>query len=152
MATKPQDFTKILQDMWGSMPVDTSKFQDGFKAQAALNEKFAKVALDAAEKSAEITSKWTKDAIAKIGTLATKKDEPAGYAKALSDFASSSAEVAAENLAAFAEVAKKVQMETVELMLAAGKDFQEDASAAVKKATDEVTAAAKKATSAAAPK
>jgi hypothetical protein len=55
----------------------------------------------------------------------------------------------AENMAAFAEVAKKVQMETVELMLAAGKDFSEDATAAVKKATNEVTTAAKKAAAAA---
>jgi hypothetical protein len=51
-------------------------------------------------------------------------------------------------MAAYAEVAKKVQMETVELMLAAGKDFSEDASAAVKKATTEVTTAAKKAAAA----
>ena len=58
-------------------------------------------------------------------------------------------EVAAENMAAFAEIAKKVQMDTVELMMAAGKDMSEDATAAVKKATAEVTAAAKKATAAA---
>ena len=50
--------------------------------------------------------------------------------------------------AAFAEVAKKVQMETVELMMAAGKEASEEASAAVKKATAEVTTAAKKAASA----
>jgi len=37
-------------------------------------------------------------------------------------------------------------MDTVELMMAAGKDFQEDASKVVKKATDDMTAAAKKAT------
>ena len=59
------------------------------------------------------------------------------------------AEVAAENMAAFAEVAKKVQMETVELFLAAGKTIQEDAASAVKKAADDVTAATKKATAAA---
>ena len=46
-------------------------------------------------------------------------------------------------MAAFAEVAKKVQMETVELMLAAGKDFGDDAQAAVKKASDGVAKAAK---------
>lgn len=146
---KTQDFTKIMQDMLASMPVDASKFQDTFKAQAALGEKMTKVALDAAEKSTEVSSKWAKDAIAKVGTLAAKKEEPADYAKAVSDFASASAEMAAENLAAFAEIAKKVQMETVELMLAAGKDFSEDATAAVKKATEEVTANVKKATSAA---
>ncbi|MBW0158842.1 Phasin [Sedimentimonas flavescens] len=144
---KTQDFTKIVQDMMSSIPVDTSKYQEALKSQAALGEKMTKVALDAAEKSTEISSKWAKDTIAKVGTLAKTKEEPAEYAKAVSDFASAAAEMAAENLAAFAEVAKKVQMETVELMLAAGKDLQEDATAAVKKATEEVTAAAKKATS-----
>ncbi|MDF1620217.1 Phasin [Pseudothioclava nitratireducens] len=145
---KTQDFTKIMQDMMASFPMDTAKFQEGFKSQAALGEKMSKVALDAAEKSTEISAKWAKDTIAKVGSLSKTKEEPGEYAKAVSDFASASAEMAAENLAAFAEVAKKVQMETVELMLAAGKDFSEDATAAVKKATDEVTAAAKKATSA----
>ena len=57
--------------------------------------------------------------------------------------------MAAENLAAFAEVAKKVQMDTVELMMAAGKDASSEASAVVKKATAEVTAAAKKVATAA---
>ena len=52
--------------------------------------------------------------------------------------------MSAESLAAFAEVAKKVQMETVELMLAAGKELGSDASKAVKKAAAEVSAAAEK--------
>ena len=52
-------------------------------------------------------------------------------------------------MAAFAEVAKKVQMDTVELMLAAGKDMGEEATAAVKKATDEVSKATKKVSEAA---
>ncbi len=145
---KAQDFTKVVQDMMASLSMDASKFQDAFKAQAALGEKMTKVALDAAEKSTELSSKWAKDALTKVGTLAKTKEEPADYAKAVSDFASAAAEMAAENLAAFAEIAKKVQMETVELMLAAGKDASEEATAAVKKATEEVTAAAKKATAA----
>ena len=99
---KTQDFTKMMQDMMASMPIDASKFQDAFKSQAALGEKMAKVALDAAEKSTEISSKWAKDTLSKVGSLATKKEEPADYAKAVSDFASASAEMAAENLAAFA--------------------------------------------------
>ncbi len=48
-------------------------------------------------------------------------------------------------MSAFAEIAKKMQMDTVELLMAAGKDITEDATKAVKKATDEVTTAAKKA-------
>jgi hypothetical protein len=114
-----------------------------------MAEKLSKVALEAAEKSTEITSKWTKDTLARMAHVSKAKSDPADYSKAASDFASAAAELTAENLAAFAEVAKKVQVETVELMLAAGKDFSEDATAAVKKATDEVTAVAKKAAAAA---
>jgi hypothetical protein len=147
--TKTPDFAKTMQDMMASFPVDASAFQNAFKTQAAFAEKFSKVALEAAEKSTEISAKWAKDALAKAGDVAKAKSEPADYSKAVSTFASTAAEMAAENMAAFAEVAKKVQMETVELMLAAGKDMSEDATAVVKKATADVTTAAKKAAAAA---
>ncbi|AKO97387.1 MAG: phasin family protein [Marinovum algicola] len=145
-AAKAQDVTALLKDMMGAFPVDTSALEDAFKTQATLNEKLSGVALEAAEKSTEISSKWTKDTLAKLAELSKAKSEPADYAKAMTDFASAQAEVAAENVAAFAEIAKKVQMETVELMMAAGKEFSEEASAAVKKATSDATAATKKAT------
>lgn len=146
---KAQDFNSVIKDMMGSFPVDTSSFQEAFKAQAAFGEKMTKVALDAAKKSAEISNKWTKEAISQTGDVAKVKEDPADYGKSVSDFASTQAELVSENLAAFAEVAKKVQMDTVELVLAASKDISEDASAAVKKATADVTTAAKKATASA---
>ena len=142
---KTQDITAVMKDMMGAFPVDTKAMEDAFKTTATLNEKLSSVAMEAAEKSADLSSKWTKDTIAKFSEMAKAKAEPADYAKAMTDFASASAEVAAENMAAFAEIAKKVQMETVELMMAAGKDMQEDATAAVKKATNEATVAVKKA-------
>ena len=143
------DYTKLMKDMMGSFPVDMSSMQEVFKTQAALGEKFSKVALEAADKSAAISTKWTKETLAKVGTASTVKEDPADYSQAMTDFASAQAELASENMAAFAEVAKKVQMETIELMMAAGKDISEDASAAVKKATADVTKAAKKATASA---
>ncbi|AWB47736.1 Phasin [Gemmobacter aquarius] len=146
---KPTDFTKVMQDMMASFPVDSSAMQNAFKTQAAMAEKLSKVALEAAEKSTEITSKWAKDTLAKLADVSKAKTEVTDYTKSATDFASAAAEMAAENMAAFAEVAKKVQMETVELVLAAGKDMSEDATAAVKKATTDVTTAAKKAAAAA---
>jgi len=146
--TTNTDYTKMMQDMMASFPMDASAMQEAFKTQAALGEKMSKVALEAAEKSTEISSKWTRDTIAKMTEVTKLKDEPTDYTKAMTDYASAQAEMTAEMMAAYAEVAKKVQMETVELMLAAGKDFSEDASAAVKKATSEVTSAAKKAAAA----
>jgi len=133
----------------GAFPMDTKALEDAFKHQADLNEKFSGVALSAAEQSAEISSKWTKETLSRMNDMSKAKSEPADYAKAVTDFASSNAEVAAENMAAFAEIAKKVQMETVDLMMASGKSMQDDASKAVKKATDDVSAAAKKASASA---
>ncbi|MCR9113357.1 MAG: phasin, PhaP [Rhodobacteraceae bacterium] len=146
---KAQDFNAMMKDVMGAFPVDTKAMEDAIKNQAALNEKLSGLALEAAEKSAEISSKWTKETLAKMTEVTKAKAEPADYAKAMTDFASANAEVAAENMAAFAEVAKKIQMDTVELLMAAGKDMQEETAKAVKKATDEVTTAAKKASSAA---
>ncbi|MEP3295836.1 MAG: phasin family protein [Pseudoruegeria sp.] len=148
--TNTQDFTKMMQDMMASFPVDTKAFEDAYKTTTELNEKFTNVALEAADKSAEISSKWTKDTIARLGSVSAAKTDVADYGKALTDFASASAETASENMAAFAEVAKKVQMETVELMMASGKNLSEDATAAVKKATTEATKATKTAVKAAA--
>lgn len=147
--TKTTDFTKVMQDMMASFPVDASAFQNAFKTQANYGEKLAAVALAAAEKSTELSAKWAKDSLAKLADASKAKAEPAEYGKAASDFATSAAEMAAENLAAFAEIAKKVQMDTVELMLAAGKNASEEASAAVKKATADVSAQVKKAAAAA---
>jgi hypothetical protein len=145
---KAQDMNTMMKDIMGAFPVDTKVMEDAFKNQAALNEKLSGVALDAAEKSAEISSKWTKETLAKLNDMSKAKSDPADYAKAMTDFASASAEVAAENMAAFAEVAKKVQAETVELLMAAGKDMQEESAKAVKKASEEMTSAAKKAATA----
>ncbi len=145
MATN--DFTKMMQDMMGAMPMDTKAMQDMFKSQAAFGERMSKVVLEAAEKSAEVSNKWTKETLARVGEVATVKPEPTDYAKSMSDFASTSAETAAEHLAAYAEIAKRVQMDTIELMMAAGKDMSADATAAVQKATADMTEAAKKATS-----
>lgn len=142
---KTQDITTMMKDMMGAFPVDTAAMEGAFKTGASLNEKLSGVALEAAGKSADLSSKWTKDAITKLSDVSKAKSEPADYAKAFTDYASASVEVAAEHMAAFAEIAKKAQMDTVELMMAAGKDFTEDATAAVKKATDDMTSVAKKA-------
>ncbi len=145
MATKTTDYSKVMQDMMGAFPVDMTSMQDAFKNQASLSDKMSKVAFEAANSSTEISTKWTKETLAKLSSVTEAKDDVADYGKAMTDFASAQAEMTSEAMSAFAEVAKKVQMETVELMLAAGKTMQEDATAAVKKASDDVTAATKKA-------
>lgn len=130
-----QDLTKMMQDMMGSFPVDTSAMQDAFRTQAQLAERLSRVALDAAEQSTEISSSWTRETLAKLREVATVKDEPADYSKAVTQLTSAQAETTAETMARFAEVAKKLQMETVELMLAAGKELAEDTAEQTRAAT-----------------
>lgn len=146
---KTPDFAKTFQDMMANFPIDTSSFQDAFKSQGLLGEKLARVALSAAERSTDISARWAKDTIARMGELAVVKHEPTDYAKSLSDFASASAEVAAEHMAAFAEVAKKVQMDTVDLMLTAGKDVAAEARTVTESVVRDNQMAVKKAAAAA---
>ena len=144
--TKTQDYTAMMNDMLKAFPVDTKAVEEMFKNQSALAEKMSAVALDAAQKSTDLSAKWALDTLSKVEVVTKAKDEPADYAKSMTDFVQATAEATAEHMASFAEIAKKVQSETMELMLAAGKDVSEDMTAAAKKATAEVTAAAKKAT------
>lgn len=142
--TKSQDFSAIFKDMMGSFPVDTTAMEDAFKSQSSLTEKMSAVALDAANKSTALSAKWTTDTFGRFQSVASAKAEPADYAKSMSDFATASAETASEHMAAFAEIAKKVQSQTMELVMAAGKDMSEEMSTAAQKATTDVTAAVKK--------
>ena len=123
---KQLDMSNLMQDFFAAFPIDVNAFQDASKNSVALN---------AAEKSAEISNIWTKQTLAKLNDLSKNPVEPSDYSKSLTDFASAQAEVAAENIAAYVEVAKKVQMDTVEVMMAAGKDLSEEASEAMKTAT-----------------
>ncbi|MFN2307001.1 MAG: phasin family protein [Paracoccaceae bacterium] len=143
---KTQDFTAAFKDVMGSFPVDTKAMEEMFKSQTTLAEKMSTVSIDAAQKSTELSAKWAQDTLGKMQALTAAKTEPADYAKSMTDFASASAEAAAEHMAAFAEIAKSVQTQTLELMMAAGKDMSEDMTKAAKKATDDMSAAAKKAT------
>jgi len=140
------DYAQMVKDAMSNFPVDTSSFENLAKSQAALAEKMSAVAIEAAQKSTDLSARWMQDTLAKLSSVTTAKTEPADYAKSVTDFMSASAEAAAEHMAAYAEIAKKVQAETLELMLAAGKDMSEDVTAVARKAGEDMTAAARKAT------
>ncbi|MBB1492828.1 MULTISPECIES: Phasin [unclassified Paracoccus (in: a-proteobacteria)] len=146
---KTPDFTKTFQDMMANFPVDTSSMSEAFKTQAQLSERMTRVALQAAERSTEISAAWAKDTLSRMGELTTSKEQPGDYAKAMSDFASAAAELAAEHMAAYAEVAKKVQMDTVDLLMNAGKEVQADAQRMAQTATSNLQNVARQAQDAA---
>lgn len=108
-------------DFMSAMPADFA-MPASMRQGAELGEKLSKAALMAAEQSAAIASAWTKDMLTKLGEASKAKEDPADYSKAAGDFATASFQTASENIVAFAEVAKHLQMETIEIVLAAGQD------------------------------
>jgi hypothetical protein len=143
------DYAQMLKDMMGNFPVDTSSVENLAKSQAALAEKMSSVAIEAAQKSTDLSARWMQDTLSKLSGMTAAKAEPADYAKSVTDFMTQSAESAAEHMAAYADIAKRVQTETLELLMAAGKDMTEDMTAAARKAGTEMTKVAQNATTAA---
>ena len=138
------DFAQTMKGFAGAFPVDAKTAADAFKAHAAFGEKMSALMLQAAERSADISGKWTKETLARISDMAKLREDPAECARAVADFATASAETATENLAAYADVAKTAQLEGVELVISAGRDVQESAAATLRKATDEAAKTAAK--------
>ncbi|MDE0967915.1 MAG: phasin family protein [Octadecabacter sp.] len=146
MVANTQDFTAVMKDFMGSFPVDTKTVEDAIKTQSSLNEKLSAVSLTAAQKSTDLSAKWAQEALTKMTTFSSAKTDPADYMKSVSNFASESAEAAAEHMASFAEIAKSVQTEALELMMAVGKNISTDISSVANKATVDPTTSAKKST------
>ena len=119
--TKVQDFTKVFTDMASQFPTDVDAFNDAFRKSADLGEKISAVALEAARSNADITGKWTTETLDRLGEISVSGKDTADHAKSMNDFASASIESATGHIVAYSEVAKKAQMETVELLLSAGK-------------------------------
>lgn len=126
------DFTKAFEKAFASVPAN---YDEAFKTMTSYGQKFSEIALEATKKNLEVAEKWNKETLANAEKMIKVQDEASDYAKAATEFATAQAQAAPEHVAAFAEVAKKAQMETVDLMMAAGKDMQNEASKAAKKAT-----------------
>ncbi len=119
--TKAQDITQVFAKMASQFPMDAGALNDTFRKSADLGEKVSAIALEAARSNADITSKWTTGTLDRIGEISVSETDTSDYAKAASEFASASLELATEHLVAYSEVVKKAQMETVELLLNTGK-------------------------------
>ena len=133
--TKTNDLTATFKDAMAAFPIDASAAEGAFKTTADLNEKISTVALTAAKDSTEISTKWAQDTLKGLSDVSKAKSQPTDYTQALTDFVSDYSKAATEHMTAFAEIAKKAQADTLELMTAAGKTFSEDATSALKSAT-----------------
>ena len=129
------DYTAFFQDMMSGKGFDMPAANDMFGAMTAYQAKLNKIALDAAEKNAELSYGWMKDTLSKMEVFAQPKGDPSEMAKSAAEAMTSAMRAAPEHMSKFAEVAKQAQTDTVEVMMDAGKNMQGEAVAAAKKAT-----------------
>ena len=76
---KQLDMTGLMQDFFAAFPIDVNAFQDVSKNSVVLGEKLTSVALNAAEKSAEISNTWTKQTLAKLNDLSKNPVDHVDY-------------------------------------------------------------------------
>ena len=141
------DMNKFYKDFMASLPMDTSVFDDAIKKQTEINEKYYDLFLKVAENSAAVSYKWASDTITKMQEAPKYDGDLSGYAKSIGDIVSAQADVTTENLAAYVEIAKKAQIDSVSLFLSSANEVQKETAAVVKKAANEINPAKKKASS-----
>lgn len=130
------DFTKAFENLFSA--ADFSNINDAFKNSAEFNSKLGAIAIEAAEKNAELTQEWTKETLSKFEEMTKTSKDPADYTKFITEFTAEQTKATTDRVSAFAEVAQKAQMETIELFMNAGKKAQTKAQTAVKRATKKV--------------
>jgi hypothetical protein len=137
------DYTAFFQDLMSGKAFDMPAANDVFGTMTAYQAKMNRIALETAEKNAELSYGWMKETLTKMEAFTDSKQDPSELAKTSADVLSSAMRSAPEHVAKFAEVAKQAQTDTVELVMEAGKDLQGEAVAAAKKASAKATKAAK---------
>lgn len=128
-----EEFTKAFQSMFQNIPgMDLEALNAPAKDIAEFNTKLNAIALETAKKNVELSTKWTQDVLADITGLNKPQETPADYASAASEVSAAQLKGAPERISQFAEVAKKAQVDAVELVMNTTKAMQAKATEAAK--------------------
>ena len=127
-----EDYTKNFEKMMSQSPI---KIDEAMKSIMDYNSKFGKIALDTVKKNTELSQTWAKESLSALDPIVKSTEKPEDFMKIATDYMSSQTQSTPKHIAEFAEVAKKAQLETIDLMMKAGKDAQEELSSVTKKAT-----------------
>ena len=127
-----EDYGKNFEKMMSQSPI---KFDEAMKTAMDYNSKLGKIALDTVKKNSELSQAWAKESLSALDPFVKSTEKPEDFMKIATDYMSSQTQSTPKHIAEFAEVAKKAQLETIDLMMKAGKDAQEELSSVTKKAT-----------------
>jgi len=117
------DYAKTMEKFVTASPFEMA---ESLKPLADYQTKLSQIAFDSAKKNIEISQTWMNETIAALDGFAKPFEKPADLAAASTEFAKAQVEAAPKHLASMADVAKKAQVDTAEIILKAGKDVQKN--------------------------
>ena len=126
------DYKKNFEEMFSKSPIN---LEDFYKSINDYNSKFSKIAFDTFKKNVEVSQAWTKETLSGMDKFVKQQGKPEDYAKVASDFVTEQAQTSPKYMAELAEIAKKNQLDTIELFMQVGKEAKEEMNKAAKKAT-----------------
>ena len=101
-----------------------------------FNSKLSKIALDTIKKSAELSQDWSKETLNSLETFTKTHKNPSDYSKVINDFVTQQTQSSPKHIAEFAEIAKKAQLDTIDLYMSAGKEMNEEMTKTAKKTSN----------------
>ena len=126
------DYKKNFEEMFSKSPIN---LEDFYKSANEYNSKFSKIAFDTFKKNVEVSQDWTKETIGGMDKLVKPQSKPEDYVKVATDFVTEQAQTSPKYMSEFAEIAKKTQLDTIELFMQVGKEAKEEMNKVAKKAT-----------------
>ncbi len=128
-----EQFAKFMPDFANAAPL---------KAFTDITAKYREVAVEALNKNVELTTAWMKDAAKDATTLLTAEAQPAAYARKAGEVAQAAMQDLPARLFAYAEVAKKAQIDLFDTVVAVTPKVVEEAAAQTKSAAKSARKAA----------
>ena len=127
------EYTKNFEKFSTQNPFLSSHSLDGI---LEFNSKLSKIALDTLKKSAELSQDWSKETLNSLDTFTKTHKNPSDYSKVINDFVTQQTQSSPKHIAEFAEIAKKAQLDTIDLYMSAGKEMNEEMTKTAKKTTN----------------
>ena len=124
------EYTKNLEKFSTQNPFMSSHSLDDI---LEFNSKLSKIALDTFKKNTELSQEWSKETLNSLDTFTKTQKNPSEYSKVINDFVTQQTQSSPKHIAEFAEIAKKAQLDIIDLYMSAGKEMNEEMTKTSKK-------------------
>ena len=127
------EYTKNIEKFTNQNPFSST---NSIESALEFNSKLSKIAIDTFKKNAEITQEWSKETLGALEKLTKTQKNSSDYTKVVNDFVVEQSQSSPKHLAEYAEIAKKAQLDTIDLYMTAGKEINEEMTKSAKKASN----------------